>query len=948
MRNCVFLLALLFSGALSAQNTLDIGIFNAPAGSNQLEIRVIPIQTVVNGLYSAGVFTIRFPMSYGVALVAPSNLNLSLFNYNQAIQGNDGIYQYYTFSFVSPYTVNWTAGVAYPIAIIQIVSGSSSGTGTFEIANNAWTSDHNADVYQELNGQAAQGSIYQPSTTVPLIPGDPDIIPPSISCTSNKTADTNPNTCTFTTIDDGWDAFGNDNYPGFTITYFFSGVSSGSALTLNNAIFNKGLTTVTAIIKDGANLADTCAFTVLVTDTQAPVITAPPPLNLQANAASCTADIALTPPQISDNCAVAQVSNNAPAHFPLGNTIVTWTVTDAAGLSASATQMVTVQSSLAATAVNLSNSIICNGGSSTLSFLLAGGVVPYHVTYNANGSSSTTGTYANNQPIIVMPALTTTYALVSVTDGIGCTLAPAGLMRTLIVKPTPTLGGLTPSAASVCLGVSVSVVADGLLPGTPTIFQYSLNGTPGNQTVTSTDEGTAVLLNTVFPADNYTLSVTSVVVAGCVATTSASATFAVDALSAICQLTLAGTIATETGQVVGDVAVNLSGAAGGGPGFNFSAITDMLGKFRFSDVVPPSANAMIVPYKNDNHLNGVSTFDLVLISKHILGLQILNSPYKIIAADANHSGLVTTSDIVELRKLILGYYDELPANTSWRFVPEGFVFPIPAEPFSAAFPEKITLNNLQTDLLDANFVAIKTGDVNDSVITGLISPAEERSTEILFFDVRAADLEKPLRAGQECTFHFKASERTAGFQFTLDLTGLEVLEIIPGPGMYADNFATFENAVTTSFFDEDGMGPMPSFSIRFRVKYGGIHHDIIRISSRITAAEAYTPTSDNTARKMDVQLRFGPDYSHEEVFEAYQNQPNPFSSATEIGFYTAEKEEVTISVYDEMGKMVFLKKQHFSAGTHKIEISGDALPAGILICKVNTPGHFAVIKMLKQ
>jgi hypothetical protein len=39
--------------------------------------------------------------------------------------------------------------------------------------------------------------------------------------------------------------------------------------------------------------------------------------------------------------------------------------------------------------------------------------------------------------------------------------------------------------------------------------------------------------------------------------------------------------------------------------------------------------------------------DLVLISKHILGLEPLNSPYKMIAADANKSNSITTFDIVE-------------------------------------------------------------------------------------------------------------------------------------------------------------------------------------------------------------------------------------------------------------------------------------------------------------
>jgi hypothetical protein len=97
------------------------------------------------------------------------------------------------------------------------------------------------------------------------------------------------------------------------------------------------------------------------------------------------------------------------------------------------------------------------------------------------------------------------------------------------------------------------------------------------------------------------------------------------------------------------------------------------------------------PYKDDNPLNGVTTYDLVLISRHILGIEPLGSPYKMIAADANRSGAVLTSDVVELRKLILGIYGNLPNNTSWRFVPRSFVFTNPDNPFKTPFPKKLVL-----------------------------------------------------------------------------------------------------------------------------------------------------------------------------------------------------------------------------------------------------------------
>ncbi len=46
--------------------------------------------------------------------------------------------------------------------------------------------------------------------------------------------------------------------------------------------------------------------------------------------------------QSHDNCAVASVTNDAPATFPIGVTTVTWTVVDAAGNSTTCEQMITV------------------------------------------------------------------------------------------------------------------------------------------------------------------------------------------------------------------------------------------------------------------------------------------------------------------------------------------------------------------------------------------------------------------------------------------------------------------------------------------------------------------------------------------------------------------------------------------------------------------------------
>ncbi len=167
---------------------------------------------------------------------------------------------------------------------------------------------------------------------------------------------------------------------------------------------------------------------------------------------------------------------------------------------------------------------------------------------------------------------------------------------------------------------------------------------------------------------------------------------------------IGGTIEKENGTPVGNVMAGLNGST------QAAMATGADGSYSFE--VTEGGDYTVTPVKDSFPLNGVTTFDLVLISKHILGTESLNSPYKLIAADANRSGTVTTADLVAIRKLILQIDSQFQNNTSWRFVEKNFVFPNPANPFATPFPEVLNFNNLTEDVLNANFIGIKVGDVN--------------------------------------------------------------------------------------------------------------------------------------------------------------------------------------------------------------------------------------------
>ena len=138
--------------------------------------------------------------------------------------------------------------------------------------------------------------------------------------------------------------------------------------------------------------------------------------------------------------------------------------------------------------------------------------------------------------------------------------------------------------------------------------------------------------------------------------------------------------------------------------------TNGAGEFVLSGL-PIGATYTIQPLLDVWPLNGVSTFDMILGARHILGLEPLDNPYYILAGDVNNSQNLTTYDLVIMRQVILQLADAFSDSPSWRFYRNDMGFLDPSNPWMG-YMGGVNFVQLNDDLAGFDFIGGKMGDLN--------------------------------------------------------------------------------------------------------------------------------------------------------------------------------------------------------------------------------------------
>ncbi len=383
--------------------------------------------------------------------------------------------------------------------------------------------------------------------------------------------------------------------------------------------------------------------------------------------------------------------------------------------------------------------------------------------------------------------------------------------------------------------------------------------------------------------------------------------------------TVSGTVSNKIDVGFGEVEVNLENM---NDHIMKQTVTTSAGAFKFEDVAIADGY-MINPTKKDDVLNGLSTLDLILIQRHILGVKQLENPFDILAADINMDKKISASDLVGLRKVILGIDKNFVTNTPWRFVPSTYSFADPKSPFEV--PQGISLTTITNDTTNINFTTVKTGDVNNTASYNFKNTVniESRTSPIVLLSNAST-----FKQNETVSLTLKVSDNVniSGLQFGLnfDKTKLAVEKISSSRmSLNNTNFHVEDNLLkvsadllsNTEFEEGDDL-----ITIVFRAKESG---DIksLRLNETDFANEIY----DNDYNIKSIILEWINTNNAVTENTSIKNHPNPFSDATVLKF-TAQNEGVaTMKVVDATGKLIYKINEQFVKGINKITIKKENL-----------------------
>ena len=356
-----------------------------------------------------------------------------------------------------------------------------------------------------------------------------------------------------------------------------------------------------------------------------------------------------------------------------------------------------------------------------------------------------------------------------------------------------------------------------------------------------------------------------------------------------------------------------------------------------------TGNVAVSASRVDLVTNGITPYDLVLISRHILNLEPMTNIYQVLAADVNRSHTVTTFDIVEIRKTLLGTVDTLPAVGAWQFI-RPVADPLQMLNFAAVKDTfLIPFSNASgaSTVSNFNFIGIKSADMDYTA--SLMGAVEDRHGSPLLLTTE----DKWIEAGQSFKIPVSITEasRLSAWQLNLRPVSAAFTSV---EGLSEDAFAIQPDGSLRILWMDENLGAARSFSAGQTLVY-------IVLTAQISGwLSQMIETDSQPAEAITDAVMIRPIYFHFSQninslgTQVFQPSPNPTHNWVQWPVLLENKQPLRLQMVDASGKLVLEQHTTFDAGVHQWSADCSALSPGWYGWRITAGTVVQSGKILKQ
>lgn len=395
-------------------------------------------------------------------------------------------------------------------------------------------------------------------------------------------------------------------------------------------------------------------------------------------------------------------------------------------------------------------------------------------------------------------------------------------------------------------------------------------------------------------------------------------------------VTINGLTMTSSKQEVDQAEVELIS-----PGYSGSAITGNGGRFLFADI-PSSSSMQLTGNCSTQFEEGITTADIIKIQRHILGIQNFDKAYQYIAADVDMNGSITTRDVVHIRNIILGNTASYPSGKSYVFLNADYKFQQPLNPFTELEESQKIMLHSPSGIVDAEFTAIKLGDLNLSFNYSGFSPNYENKVQ-LRYQIN----------GHSLKILPPSNELFSGFQMEMNFDNIclnEVQEIKSSLLNWSEtNYAIQDKSIRFSYSQaaQNKINPNNVFlELVFK-------NDLSACQLNPVLSSTFTQEWIANDQIFTIEsLKPNENRIVEHITQVIIS-PNPFDEITKLELFAEREGDILVEIYSIDQKSVYNTKIKLQPGWNELELTSNQLGrAGIYFLHVYNDSYSSVQKLI--